>query len=58
MMKYSKKGIDFEKIVQANKFFKLEVRMSYLGKYFLKKILGKNIYYSLWKRYMSDVKVK
>lgn len=52
-MKYSSKKIDFEKIINLNTIGKTRLKVSYYGKYFMKKVLGNNVYYFFWRKYIN-----
>ena len=55
-MKYSFGEINYEKLFQLKPIEKLLIKTAYYGKHFLKKVIGNNIYYYLWKRYFVEVK--
>jgi len=52
-MKYSQGRIRFEKILAFNRLERSAVKCAYYGKDALKKVLGNDIYYTLWKKYIT-----
>lgn len=50
-MKYSFGEINYKKLFQLNPVERLAIKTAYYGKYLLKKVIGNNIYYYLWKKY-------
>lgn len=52
-IRYSRGQVRFEKIFDLNPLERSAVKCAYYGKDFLKKVLGNDIYYSFWKRYIT-----